>query len=687
MMEEAGLQKSIQYVKGIGPQRAAILAKLGIYTLQQLLEYYPRRYEDRSRLKQIVQLEHKELETIMGRVVGSEELKPRRGLTITKLAVTDDTGIVFGVWFNQPYIARQWKPGTKVILSGRVERRNKEIQLLDPEIEALDHEDIIHTARIVPIYSLTENMSQRVFRTVIRQVLNQAIGIITEPLPDYIRQKHGLIDKPWAVENIHFPTDTISLQQARRRLIYEEFFVLQMGLLLLKQHNQVDEAGIKHTKDGDSVAAFMKGLPFQLTKDQLKVLDEIKNDMEASQVMNRLLQGDVGSGKTVIAAAALVKTVENGYQGAMMAPTEILAEQHYCSLKALFAPLGINVALLTGGQPKKVKEQVLNAIGTGEAQVVVGTHTLIQSQVSFKGLGLVVTDEQHRFGVRQRALLQQKGYRPDVLVMTATPIPRTLALTVYGDLDYSVIKEMPPGRQPIRTDLVSSDVRRRIYKFMRKLIMEGRQVYVVCPLIEESDKLQVEAAMQTAERLVKEEFADLSVGLLHGKMKNTEKEKVMAQFIRNEINILVATTVIEVGVNVPNASLMVIEGAERFGLAQLHQLRGRVGRGDHKSYCILVSDHKAQESTQRLKCLKETTDGFSLAEQDLILRGPGEFFGTRQHGLPDLKLANILQDHELLEIARKDAEEFIHLKRCLPEVLKSILQERFSGDSQLVFIG
>lgn len=685
-MEILELQKSIQFVKGIGPYKAALLAKLGIFTVQDIVEYYPRRYEDRSQIRKISQLENAELQTITGRIVGSEELKPRRGLVITKLAVADDTGLVFGVWFNQPYIKKQWKPGTQVVLSGRVERRNREVQLLDPEIESLEQEDLIHAARIVPIYSLTENISQRVFRTITRQVINQVVNIIPEPLPEYLRHKHGLLDKVWAVENIHFPTDDISLQQAKRRLVYEEFFILQIGLLLLKQYNQTAEAGVIHQGDGELSRKFMEGLPFQFTTDQRRVLQEIKGDMEASKVMNRLLQGDVGSGKTVVAAAALVKTVENGYQGALMAPTEILAEQHYCSLTSLLEPLGIQVLLLTGGQPKGIKERGLAAIESGEAQVIVGTHALIQSQVSFAKLGLVVTDEQHRFGVRQRALLQEKGQRPDVLVMTATPIPRTLALTLYGDLDSSTIRELPPGRQPVETYVVSSKYRQRIYNFMRKLVTEGRQVYVVCPLIEESDKLQVQAAQQMADQLINKEFPDLAVGLLHGKMKNADKESVMAQFIRNELNILVATTVIEVGVNVPNASLMVIEGAERFGLAQLHQLRGRVGRGEHKSYCILVSDHQANESTKRLNLLKEIADGFNLAEQDLVLRGPGEFFGIRQHGLPDLKIADLLQDYEVLEIAKRDAEELILSKSPLADVLKATLKERFSGDSQLIFI-
>jgi ATP-dependent DNA helicase RecG len=686
-MTEISLQKSIQYLKGIGPQRASLLAKLGIFTLQQLLEYYPRRYEDRSQIQFVQQLHHGELQTIAGRIVSSSEVKPRRGLTITKIGVVDATGVAYGVWFNQPYIKNQYKQGMEVILSGRVEKRQREIQILDPEIEPKDNGEAVHVARIVPIYPGTENLSQRVLRTIVKQVLDQGIGQISDPLPDWIKQKHGLMDKPLSVSNIHFPIDDISLAQAKRRLVYEELFILQLGLLLLKQRNQEDEPGVKHGCDGELTKSFFRNLPFALTGDQVKVIGEISADMEAERVMNRLVQGDVGSGKTIVAAAALIKTVENGFQGAMMAPTEILAEQHYCSLAELLTPLGVHVVLLTGSQSQKMRGNVLEQLSTGAAQIIVGTHALIQSEVVFSRLGLVVTDEQHRFGVRQRALLQQKGYRPDVLVMTATPIPRTLSLTLYGDLDYSVIKEMPPGRQPIETYVVTTNFRPRIYRFIRKLVDEGRQVYMVCPMIEESDKLQAEAVIQMAERLTHEVFPDLVVGLLHGKMKSADKEEIMNRFVNNEIHLLVATTVIEVGVNVPNATLMVIEGAERFGLAQLHQLRGRVGRGTHKSYCILISDCETEDCIERLQSLKDTTDGFVLAEKDLELRGPGELFGTRQHGLPDLKLANLLQDYNILEIARHDAKELIALGNPLPESLKRVLQERFTGDNQLIFIG
>ncbi len=681
------LDKSIQYLKGVGPQRADVLSKLGIFTVGQLLEHYPRRYEDRSQLKEIKQLTHKELETITGTVVGVEEVKPRRGLVITKIAVADNSGLAYGVWFNQSYIKKQYKRGDMVIVSGRVERRSREVQLLDPEIELLDKGELLHTARIVPVYPLTENLSQRVFRTMLKQALELVRGKFDDPLPADLRRQLGLLDKGWALEAMHFPPDDLCLAQARWRLVYEELFILQLGLLLLKQHIQTDERAIRYRKSGQLSEAFKKQLPFALTGDQLKVMDEIAADMEAEKVMHRLVQGDVGSGKTVVAAAALVKTVENGYQGVMMAPTEILADQHHCSLEGLLSPLGVHVALLTGSQPPKKREQVKEEIRSGAAQIVVGTHALLQKEVVFAKLGLVVTDEQHRFGVKQRALLQQKGDWPDVLVMTATPIPRTLALTLYGDLDYSVIKEMPPGRQAVDTYVVTPEYRPRIYNFMRKLAKEGRQAYIVCPLVEESDKLQAEAAKQLAERLATKEFPDLEVGLLHGKMKPAEKDAVMERFVANRIQVLVATTVIEVGVNVPNATLMVIEGAERFGLAQLHQLRGRVGRGSHKSYCILLAGAPNEESMERLNCLKETSDGFVLAEKDLALRGPGEFFGARQHGLPDLKLANLLQDYDILRQARRDAALLISRGEPLPEALIALLKQRFSGENQLVFIG
>lgn len=681
------LDKKIQYLKGVGPQRADVLAKLGIFTIGHLLEHYPRRYEDRSRIKEINQLVHKELETVTGTVTAMEEIKPRRGLVITKIGVTDSSGIAYGVWFNQPYVKNQYKKGDKVIISGRVERRGREVQLLEPEIEMVDKGETIHTARIVPVYALVENLSQRVFRTMLKQALELVRGKIAEPLPEDVRQQQGLLDKGWALEAIHFPPDNICLAQARRRIVYEEFFVLQLGLLLLKHHNQAEERGIRHKKNGGLSAEFNKRLPFPLTGDQLKVMEEIRTDMEADKVMNRLVQGDVGSGKTVVAAAALVKTAESGFQGVMMAPTEILASQHYESLESLLAPLGLRVALLTGSQTAKKRAQVKEDIRSGVAQIVIGTHALLQKEVVFDKLGLVVTDEQHRFGVKQRALLQHKGRWPDVLVMTATPIPRTLALTLYGDLDYSIIKEMPPGRQPVETYVVTTEYRPRIYNFIRQQVAEGRQIYIVCPLVEESDKLQAEAATQLAERLAATEFSDLAVGLLHGKMKPAEKDAVMERFVANEMQVLVSTTVIEVGVNIPNATVMVIEGAERFGLAQLHQLRGRVGRGSHKSYCILIAGAQNEESRERLNCLKETSDGFALAEKDLALRGPGEFFGARQHGLPDLKMADLLADYDILAQARRDADNLINQGNPLPGALVSLLKQRFSGENQLVFIG
>lgn len=673
---------SIQYIKGVGPNRTSLLAKLGIFTIGNLLEYYPWRYEDRSQLKKITNLVDGQMESFRGRVMSCAESKPRRGLTITKISVNDGSGIAQLVWFNQPHMKKKYTPGLEILVSGKI-KNFYQLEVSNPEIEIINEDEIIDTGHIISVYPANETINQRFLRKLISQVLVD-YPEIQEILPEEIMQQFSLIERKVAFQTIHLPQSMEVLEQARRRLVFEELYLLQCGLLFLKKQHRTSNMGIKHDIDGTLSKQAKEQLPFKLTDDQEKVLSEVKSDMEDVTAMQRLLQGDVGSGKTVIAALALIKTVENGYQGAMMVPTEILAEQHYQTLSEQFAPLGITVTILTGKLTRRIKEEVLNNLRTGTVDVVIGTHALIQDVVEFKQLGLVITDEQHRFGVRQRGILQAKGNMPDVLVMTATPIPRTMALTVYGDLDVSSIRQLPPGRKPIRTFVRGSDRRQLVYKFIADEVENGRQAYVVCPLVEESEKIDAQSAVELHEQLVQSDLKGIACGLVHGKMKAVDKEAVMTDFYSGKIQVLVATTVIEVGVNVPNATVMVVEGAERFGLAQLHQLRGRIGRGGHQSYCIMLSDNKNPETQERLTIMTKSNDGFVLAEEDLRLRGPGQFFGTRQHGLPDLKIADIIRDISIFMEARRAAEQTV----ARPEEFARIrmaLSQRFGKDMGLIF--
>jgi len=674
--------RNIQYVKGVGPAKAALLNKVGIITISDLIEYYPRRYEDRSQLKEICSLIDGQLETFKAKVLNITDSKPRPGLVITKATVQDSTGLASLIWFNQPYKKRALKIGTNLIVSGKVKKTIYQLEISNPEVEALDTSDLVHTGRIIPIYPASESLNQKLFRNLIWQVLNNLECTLRETLPPEIIKYYSLIDRESAVLNIHFPKDNNMLLAARRRLAFEELYLMQCGLHFIKHKNKQHCLGVKHIKDGDLTKYFSQNLPFTLTTDQQQALREIKSDMEDTLPMQRLLQGDVGSGKTIIAAMALVKTVENGFQGAMMAPTEILAEQHYNTLTKLFAPLGINVGLLTGSITKRARQETLLKIENGQTSIVIGTHALIQDDVKFHNLGLVITDEQHRFGVMQRAQLQQKGTTPDVLVMTATPIPRTMALTVYGDLDVSNIHQLPPGRKPIKTYVRGSAQRQRVYDFLIKEIAKGRQAYIVCPLVEESCKVESQAATTLYEELILGFLRNVPCGLLHGRLNSKDKDLVMSAFCSGEIKVLIATTVIEVGVNVPNASIMIIEGAERFGLAQLHQLRGRIGRGEHQSYCILVSDTQNDDTKKRLNILTKTNDGFILSEEDLLLRGPGQFFGTKQHGLPDLKVADILKDTNILLEARKAAQWTVSDSNRLDLIRPSLL--KWFGDSYMM---
>ena len=651
------LEKDIQYVKGIGPKKAYKLNKLGIFTLKDLLYYFPRQFEDRNNLKKIAQLENEEKATIKVVIVGMNTTEPRKGLTLTKVDVRDETGYAKLVFFNQPHISKTLRSGDSILVFGKVKKEFKSIELSSCEVEQLTNSPK-NTCKIMPIYPLTYGVTNKEIINIIKSVINSEEFKIREYLPQRIIEKYKLCSIDYAIKNIHSPISKEALKIALYRIVFEEFLILQLGLFMYK--NGTDEVeGIKFTYN-DKLEDVRNSLPFKLTGAQDRALNELMEDMKSNKVMNRLVQGDVGSGKTVVALLALTFCVLNGYQGALMAPTEILAEQHYISLTETLGKFGIRVDLLVGSLTKKKKENVLEKIKNNEIDILIGTHALIEDKVEFDNLGLVITDEQHRFGVRQRSKLSEKGMNPDILVMTATPIPRTLALILYGDLDISIIDELPPGRQPIETIAVDKSKRDRAYNsLVRKEVEKGRQVYIVCPLVEESESIEAKAATELVEELKLEYFSDLRVGLLHGKMKASEKDAIMKSFKDKEIDILVSTTVIEVGVNVPNATLMIIENAERFGLAQLHQLRGRVGRGKHQSYCILIYASKSEVCKQRMSIMEETNDGFKISEKDLEIRGPGEFFGTRQHGLPELKVANIFKHMKILKLAQQEARYII----------------------------
>ncbi len=675
-------QKPLQYLKGVGEAKAALFHKLDIFTVRDVIAHYPRDYEDRSKLKKLAQLQDGEQCSFEGTIASKVlESRPRKGLVVSRVSIIDETGLINAIWFNQPYLKNFFKTGEKYLFYGTITRK-RTFEVLNPVYERLDEAGQTNTCRIVPIYPATGKLTQNAIRTVIRNALDYVGDSLTEFLPEWIRDNYNLVDSRFAIHNIHYPESDEAFQKARRRLVFEELLLLQLGLISLKSANESFAAGIRFGAR-DEVRNFIKQLPFKLTNAQIRVFTEIERDMESNRAMNRLIQGDVGSGKTIVAVMSLVKAVKSGYQGAFMAPTEILAEQHYHSVKPLLEPFGIRTALLTGSTTAKASKELLQSVLEGNVDILIGTHALLEDKVVFRNLGLVVTDEQHRFGVRQRNRLSQKGENPDILVMTATPIPRTLALILYGDLEISIIDELPPGRRKVLTYAVDGTMRERINKFIRKQVSQGRQVYIVCPLVEESEAVEAKAAAELSDELKNRTFSDLRVELIHGKMKASEKNKIMTGFVNGETDILVSTTVIEVGVNVPNASLMVVENAERFGLAQLHQLRGRVGRGEHQSYCVLFSDSKSEVSRERMKVMEKTSDGFVISEKDLELRGPGDFFGTRQHGIPNLKIANLYKDMDILKLAQEAALKLLELDRplSLPEnqLLGAVVRERFIG--------
>ena len=712
------LSEPLQYLKGIGPRRAAMLsAELNIKTVGELLAYYPRDYIDRSKMVEIYRVgraEDDEPETIQGKVVNHTSSPTAKGKRIGKISIYDGTGVAMLVNFGRRIgIMKSLLPvETEVVVSGKFSRRYNEIQATDYEFELFEEDNLIHTKRIVPKYALTAKLTAKMLRMWMRTALDTYGQQIPEILPLELRQRQGLIDRQSAINEIHFPTSEAHQKTAQKRLAFEEFFLLSVGMEL-KKDRKISQEGIAFRIDAQTqdnspslLRDFIASLPYTLTGAQKRVFGEIQNDMRQKNVMNRLIQGDVGSGKTVVAAMALLRAIENGYQGALMVPTEILAEQHYYNLSEMFESLRkdtahtddqkINVVLLKSDLPKAEREEALAAIADGTADLIVGTQALIQEGVDFHRLGLVIIDEQHRFGVMQRATLRNKvgnkALPPDVLVMTATPIPRTLALTLYGDLNVSVIDEMPPGRQTIKTYWIKEKDREKLYGNLRKEIQRGRQAYVVYPLVEESEKLEeLKAATEMAEHLQNSVFPDLRVGLLHGQMKSIEKQEVMAKFNDKHIDILVSTTVIEVGIDVPNATLMVIENAERFGLSQLHQLRGRVGRGEHQSACYLVAIPKGDDSYQRIQAMIRTNNGFQIAEADLNIRGPGEFFGTRQSGVPNFKIANIIHDATLLETAKQEAELLVKADRELNapahQLLKQMLQKHWRDNLEIASVG
>lgn len=681
------LKKPVQYLKGVGEAKAALFQRLGVFSVGDVITHYPRNYEDRSKLKRLAELQDGEQCSFEG-VIASKvvESRPRKGLLLSRVSIIDDTGLINALWFNQAYLKNNIKVGEKYIFYGTITRK-RAFEVLNPVYERVNETGQVNTCRIVPVYPATGKLTQNAIRAVIRSSLEYAGNRLEEVLPKWILDTYCLEGVKYSINNIHYPESVEAFLRARERLVFEELLLLQLGLMSLKSTTESTARGIFFS-EGSEVKQFITMLPFKLTNAQIRVLSEIERDMESGMVMNRLIQGDVGSGKTIVAVLALVKAVKSGYQGTLMAPTGILAEQHYRSVKALLEPIGIKTVLLTGSTSAKAAKEFLKEIQEGSVDIVIGTHALLEERVVFKHLGLVVTDEQHRFGVRQRALLSKKGENADILVMTATPIPRTLALILYGDLDISVIDELPPGRKKVETYSVNGSMRERINKFIRNQVGEGRQVYIVCPLVEESDDVEAKAAAEMADQLANKTFSDLRVALIHGKMKPSEKDAVMSQFVIGETDILVSTTVIEVGVNVPNASLMVVENAERFGLAQLHQLRGRVGRGEFQSYCVLFNESRSKVAGERMKVMEKTTDGFIISEKDLELRGPGDFFGTRQHGIPELKIANLYKDMEILKKAQEAALKLMAQDRFLknPEnqLLERAVKDKFSGTDQVL---
>lgn len=700
------LTQPIQFIKGVGPQRAQMLRRLGIVTIGDAFALLPRRYEDRTALKPISSLEVGMQETFGGTVLVSGSSRTGRGRRLYEIIVGDATGTIRCVWFQfqETYMRQRYRPGQRVIVTGEIRinpyaGQRKEVHHPDLENLALDEHETLHVGRIVPIYPATEGLHQKTLRSVLKRVVDEYAEQVLDCLPAVLRQRLQVMEASRALREVHFPPVEANIEalnrwesEAHRRLIFEEFFLLELGMALRQRETTTEVRRAAYAGKGELIGRLRSRLPFRLTGAQERVLAEILEAMRRPHPMNRLLQGDVGSGKTIVALLAMLMAIESGFQAAIMAPTEILAEQHSLTMQHLVKALGIRVALLTSASKGGRRRALLEAIAAGHADLIVGTHALIQEEVAFKELGLVVIDEQHRFGVLQRATLKRKGYHPDVLVMTATPIPRTLAMTVYGDLEVSILDELPPGRLSVITRLGYDSRRAECYDLMRRELIQGRQVYVVYPLIEESEKTDLRAATAMAEQLQRQVFSEFRVGLLHGRLKNEEKENIMRAFSEGDLQVLVSTTVIEVGVDVPNATVILVEHAERFGLAQLHQLRGRVGRSHHQAYCLLMADFPmSDDAKQRLQAITETGDGFVIAEKDLEIRGPGELLGTRQAGIPELRVAHLIRDQRVLAEAREEAFALVardpHLASPEHEILRQALQERWQHKFELLHIG
>ena len=672
------LYKDVKYIKGVGPNRVKLLNKIGIFTLKDLITYYPRTYEDRSKPKNLYECQ--EGEEVFVRAVACSRLSDirLRGRTMQKLLIRDETATAEAMWFNQSYLKSKFEQGKEYGFYGRVSKKYGKIELMSPQFD--EGNTTKNTGRIIPIYPLTYNLSQNNLRKIMENGIKEVYGNLEETLPNYILDEYKLEKINKAVKDIHFPESFKDFNTARTRLVFEELLSVQLALLELKNRYMNEEKGIVFDKNV-KISDVINSLPFKLTGAQRRVLEEIEGDMESDKTMNRLLQGDVGSGKTVVAMCAAYKAVKSGYQAAIMAPTAILASQHLENFKNILEKFDIKMELLISGITKKKKEDILQRLENGDIDIIIGTHALIEDNVKFKNLGLVVTDEQHRFGVKQRSKIASKGNNPDVLVMTATPIPRTLALILYGDLDISIIDELPPNRKKIETFAVNKNMTDRVNAFIKKQIDEGRQAYIVCPLVEENEEMDLKSVEKLYETYKNEVFPEYKVEYIHGKLKQKEKDEIMDRFKKGEIDILISTTVIEVGVDVPNSNIMVIENAERFGLAQLHQLRGRVGRGEYKSYCILKYEGKGETVRKRMKVMCDTNDGFIISEKDLELRGSGDFFGTMQHGLPEFKIANLFEDMKILKLAQEAAIKILSKDPKLEDkenmLLKRLIKDKF----------
>jgi len=693
------LEMPVRYLKGIGPKKARVISGLGINNIEDLLYYFPHRYEDRTNFSHIAALKEGQVETVRAKVLTKNERQSlrRRGFSILEVVVGDESGKIFCVWFNQPYLKDYFKPGTNLILYGKIASFSGRLQMSAPEFEILDGDgdDALNIGRIVPIYSLPAGITQRTWRQVLREALDEYLPKMQDFLSYELRTRNNLLNLVKSIVNIHFPQDPQLQRQAYQRLSFEEFFIFQLPLALRKSRRKEKE-GIAHRIEGELIPDFIASLPFELTLAQKKVLEEIKADMTSPRPMQRLLQGDVGSGKTVVATIASLIAIQGGYQAALMVPTEILARQHYEKINSEVPAVRgkgkeIKIGLLISGMDKKAKEKIYRDIEDGKIDLIIGTHALLEEKVKFKRLGLAVIDEQHKFGVAQRALLPAKGINPDILIMTATPIPRTLAITLYGDLDISVINELPPGRLPVETLLFNQEEVQRAYALAGEQLKEGYQVYIIYPVIEESYALDIAGAKKMYQELKSGAFKDFKLGLVHGRLKQKEQDEIMARFKNRAIDVLVSTTVLEVGIDIPAATCMLVEHAERFGLSQLHQLRGRVGRGSAKSFCILVSDSPTSESRSRLEAMVRYHDGFRIAEEDLKIRGPGEFFGSRQHGLSELRIGNPLSQMQLLKKAREETLRLVsndpHLESPQNLAVKEKLLARFPEYEELIMVG